>query len=64
MSSQLAFLERLRQGVLLADGAMGTMLHQAGARLDACFDALNRTDPARVAGIHHGYIDAGAELIE
>jgi methionine synthase I (cobalamin-dependent) len=50
--------------VLLTDGAMGTLLHQGGVRLDACFDALNLTDPSRVAGIHRGYVDAGAELIE
>src|SRR5581483_4615789 len=60
----LPFLERLRQGPLVADGAMGTMLHQAGVPIDTCFDALNLSDPARVAAIHRAYIDAGAELIE
>jgi homocysteine S-methyltransferase len=60
----LPFLKRLRQGPLVADGAMGTMLHQAGVPIDTCFDALNLTDPARVATIHRAYIDAGAELIE
>src|SRR3954463_9332192 len=58
------FLERLRQGSLLADGAMGTMLHQMGATIDMCFDALNLTDPALVANVHRAFIDAGAELIE
>jgi homocysteine S-methyltransferase len=60
----LPFLERLRQGPLVADGAMGTMLHQAGVPIDTCFDALNLTDPARVAAVHRAFIDAGAELIE
>src|SRR5436309_1144375 len=60
----LPFLERLRQGSLLADGAMGTMLHQTGAPIDTCFDLLNITDPARVASIHLDFVDAGAELIE
>jgi methionine synthase I (cobalamin-dependent) len=60
----LPFLERLRQGPLVADGAMGTMLHQTGASIDTCFDALNLTDPTRVGAIHRAYIDAGAELIE
>ena len=41
-------LDRLAQGSLLADGAMGTTLHTAGVPMDACFDALNLTDPARV----------------
>lgn len=57
-------LERLKNGVLLADGAMGTMLHSTGVRIDTSFDELNLTDPARVAGIHRAFIDAGAELIE
>jgi homocysteine S-methyltransferase len=64
MSPAAPFLERLRQGVILADGAMGTMLHQSGAPIDACFDALNLTDPARVLAVHRAYLDAGADLIE
>ncbi|MCL4871896.1 MAG: bifunctional homocysteine S-methyltransferase/methylenetetrahydrofolate reductase [Anaerolineae bacterium] len=58
-------LELLNQrGTLLADGAMGTMLHSRGAALDACFDALCLENPALVAEIHRGYIEAGADLIE
>src|SRR5690242_12122036 len=57
-------LERLKQPPLLADGAMGTMLHQTGVPMNTCFDLLNLTDPARVANIHRAFIDAGAELIE
>lgn len=49
---------------MLIDGAMGTALHQFGASLDQSFDALNRNDPALVARIHQGYIDAGADIIE
>mgnify|MGYP005837237067 CR=1 FL=1 len=58
------FLERLKQGVILADGAMGTTLHQGGAPLDACFDALNLSAPQRVEAVHRAFVDAGAELIE
>ena len=53
-----------KKGTLLTDGAMGTMLHSRGAALDACFDALNVDNPALVAEVHRGYIEAGAELIE
>jgi methionine synthase / methylenetetrahydrofolate reductase(NADPH) len=57
--------ERLKQDKpILADGAMGTLLHQRGVAIDSCFDALNLSDPAAVIGIHHDYIQAGAELIE
>ncbi len=59
------FLERLRQGPpLLADGAMGTMLHAGGLPINACFDELNLTHPEVVARVHRGFIEAGAELIE
>jgi len=56
-------LERLSNEVLLADGAMGTMLHSHGIGFDKCFDELNLTNPAAVAEIHREYIDAGAQLI-
>ncbi len=49
---------------ILADGAMGTMLHNRGASLDTCFDDLNRTQPEMVAQIHLEYLDAGAQIIE
>jgi len=48
---------------LLADGAMGTLLHERGISFDACFDALNLSDPSVVGGVHREYIDAGAQII-
>ncbi|MEA2527681.1 MAG: methionine synthase / methylenetetrahydrofolate reductase [Thermomicrobiales bacterium] len=58
------FLERLNSGVLLADGAMGTMLYAAGVQLDDCFDELNLMNPQLVASVHRAYLDAGADVIE
>ncbi|MFA9490399.1 MAG: bifunctional homocysteine S-methyltransferase/methylenetetrahydrofolate reductase [Anaerolineales bacterium] len=49
---------------ILADGAMGTMLHAEGIPFDDCFDELNRSQPDLVARIHRAYIEAGAQLIE
>ncbi len=57
------FIELLSQKTILADGAMGTMLHARGIGFDKCFDELNLTNPAAVADIHREYIEAGAELI-
>ncbi len=57
------FLELLEYQTLLADGAMGTMLHTRGVGFDKCFDELNLTNPAAVAEIHRAYIEAGAQLI-
>lgn len=58
------FLERLNQGVLLADGAMGTVLYARGVPFDRCFDELNLSAPNIVRDIHRDYIESGAELIE
>ena len=61
----IPFRERLEQGVILADGAMGTMLHaEQNLPIDSCFDLLNLTDPAWVANVHRRYIEQGAEIIE
>lgn len=49
--------------ILLADGAMGTMLHARGVGFEKCFDELNLTNPSAVAEIHRSYIEAGAQLI-
>jgi homocysteine S-methyltransferase len=57
------FLELLSKSLLLADGAMGTMLHARGIGFERCFDELNLTHPADVADVHKAYIDAGAQMI-
>ena len=57
------FLELLSSQTILADGAMGTMLHGRGVGFDKCFDELNLTNPAAVADIHREYIEAGAQLV-
>ena len=56
-------LERLSKEIILADGAMGTMLHTRGIGFDKCFDELNLANPPAVAGIHRAYIEAGAQLV-
>ncbi len=48
----------------LADGAMGTLLHQRGISFEECFDALNLSNPALVGEIHRAYIEAGAQIIQ
>ena len=57
-------LERLAQGVIVADGAMGTMLYSRGVFVNRCFDELNLSNPGLVRSIHEEYVDAGAELLE
>jgi len=61
--NQSGFIERITNTTLLADGAMGTMLHARGVGFDKCFDELNLTNPAAVAEVHREYIEAGAQLV-
>src|SRR6266568_2488719 len=58
------FLERLQQGPLLCDGAMGTELYARGISYDRCFEQLNLTAPELIKTIHLDYIAAGAQIIE
>jgi methionine synthase I (cobalamin-dependent)/5,10-methylenetetrahydrofolate reductase len=57
------FNERLKNAILIADGAMGSLLHETvGAQ--RCFDELNSTEPEAVFRVHQAYIQAGAQIIE
>lgn len=58
------FLDRLKEGPILCDGAMGTQLYAQGGSIDRCFDELNLSDPTAVQNIHRQYINAGADVIE
>jgi homocysteine S-methyltransferase len=58
------FSDMLAEGVVLFDGAMGTMLYDRGVFINRCFDEINISNPGLVAGIHSEYIDAGAGVIE
>ncbi|HXN53187.1 MAG TPA: bifunctional homocysteine S-methyltransferase/methylenetetrahydrofolate reductase [Candidatus Acidoferrum sp.] len=57
------FNERLKDSILIADGAMGSMLHEA-VGTQRCFDEVNSTEPEAVFRVHQAYIEAGAQIIE
>src|SRR5215470_12871806 len=57
------FNERIKDSILIADGAMGSMLHEVVGP-QRCFDELNSTEPEAVFRVHQAYIEAGAHLIE
>ena len=66
--------DALTRRVLVADGAMGTMLQaatEAGelqpadfAGLEGCNEILNATRPEVIRGIHAAYLDAGCDAVE
>src|SRR4051812_4570511 len=58
------FKDQLSRRVLVADGAMGTMLYSRGVFINRCFDELNVSQPDLVRQIHQEYVKAGAEILE
>jgi methionine synthase I (cobalamin-dependent)/5,10-methylenetetrahydrofolate reductase len=64
VSAQPRFLERLaRDGPIVADGGMGSLISNAVSQL-RCPEEANIRAPETVLSIHLGFIRAGAELIE
>jgi len=65
-----ALLEAISTRVVVADGAMGTMIQEAEPsledfqQLEGCNEILNVTRPDIIKSIHRRYLDAGSEAIE
>ena len=57
-------LSRIKQSPVLCDGAMGTLLYAKGIFINRSYDELNLSQPDLIRGIHHDYLQAGAEVIE
>src|SRR5882672_1599453 len=59
----------LAERVVIADGAMGTMLQASDATLDdfdgheGCNEILNVTRPDIVRAVHEGYLEAGVDCV-
>ena len=58
------FIDRLKQSPVLCDGAMGTLLYAKGIFINRCYDELNLSQPELIRGVHHDYLQAGAEIVE
>lgn len=58
----MSLLEKLKSQILIADGAMGTLLYSFGK--DSCLEELNLSQPGHIQTIHKAYIDAGADVIQ
>lgn len=50
--------------IYIFDGAMGTMLQNAGLPVGACPELWNLQEPAAVTAIHKSYVNSGADIIE
>jgi len=58
------FLSALQKSeILIADGATGTMLQQAGLSAGAAPERWNLENPEAIMELHRSYIDAGSDII-
>lgn len=57
------FRKLLEKDYVILDGAMGTMLQQAGLRMGETPEMLNVTDAPLLVSIHEQYLRAGADVI-
>lgn len=57
------FVRRVRERPMLFDGAMGTLLIEAGVSLGECGVVWNVEKPDAIAGIHRQYLDAGCDIV-
>ncbi|MBM4761929.1 hypothetical protein GNT69_06435 [Bacillus sp. B15-48] len=58
----MRLLDRLKTEILIADGAISTLLHSYGT--DSCFEEFNLSRPNDIVKIHQAYIEAGADIIQ
>ncbi|KIL48260.1 bifunctional homocysteine S-methyltransferase/methylenetetrahydrofolate reductase [Jeotgalibacillus soli] len=58
----MKLIDALQERILIADGAMGTLLYSYGT--DQCFEELNLSAAEHIQQIHTAYIQAGANVIQ
>ena len=59
----MTILEKLKNSILVFDGAMGTQLQSAGLPVGVQPEEWNLSRPQTVRGVHKSYLDAGADVI-
>ncbi|MBN2428264.1 MAG: homocysteine S-methyltransferase family protein [Deltaproteobacteria bacterium] len=57
------FRRAIQEGILVLDGAMGTMLQERGLKPGGCPEEMNLNAPEVVESVHRDYAEAGADII-
>ncbi|MFQ6035261.1 MAG: homocysteine S-methyltransferase family protein [Sedimentisphaerales bacterium] len=60
---RISLRERIKQGLFLLDGAMGTELIAHGLEAGKCNDYLNVESPGIISDVHRSYLKAGSDAI-
>ncbi|MBA7703784.1 Bifunctional homocysteine S-methyltransferase/5,10-methylenetetrahydrofolate reductase [subsurface metagenome] len=61
--TEVSLRERIKQGIFLLDGAMGTQLIARGVEAGRCNDYLNIDSPDTIFEIHRSYLQAGSDAV-
>jgi len=61
--AKLDIRKRIKSGLFLLDGAMGTQLFAHGIEIGKCNDYLNIESPAVISAIHQSYFKAGSDAV-
>jgi 5-methyltetrahydrofolate--homocysteine methyltransferase len=57
-------VDLLNNKILILDGAVGTMLQQAGMKPGQCPELFGVNHPEILADIHYNYLEAGSDIIQ
>ena len=60
---EVGLIERIKRGVFLLDGAMGTQLIARGVDVGTCNDYLSISSPGIVSDVHRAYLQAGSDAV-
>jgi 5-methyltetrahydrofolate--homocysteine methyltransferase len=61
--NRISLKERIKQGLFLLDGAMGTQLIARDVEVGKCNDYLNIESPDIIFDIHRAYFEAGSDAV-
>jgi 5-methyltetrahydrofolate--homocysteine methyltransferase len=61
--ARISLKQRIKEGLFLLDGAMGTQLISRGIKVGTCNDCLNIESPDIISDIHRSYLEAGSDAV-
>ncbi|MHC4487684.1 MAG: homocysteine S-methyltransferase family protein [Planctomycetota bacterium] len=61
--ARISLNQRIKEGLFLLDGAMGTQLFAHGVEVGTCNDCLNIESPDTICDIHRSYFEAGSDAV-
>jgi homocysteine S-methyltransferase len=64
LPSRGSLLDAIGRGAVIADGAMGTAIHERGFPFDVSYEELSASRPELIERIHDDYLRAGAQVLE